>query len=462
LLHLSVILAPFVLAATFVGLPPCEAARPDEAKEPRPEDVKLLQDAGVATDGPGLLAFFRKQTLSDEQRRAIAESIKELGDDDFEVRQRASAKLIALKAAAVPALRHALNHRDAEVASRAKACMSILGSLPPGDVRAAAAWALIVRKPPQAVEVLLAFLPDIADAAEEDRIVAALTALGVRDGNVAPALLAALRDKLPVRRAIAAEILAAVGDANQRAAVRKLLTDADRGVRLHVAVALTCARDKVAVPVLIDVAADMSRDQTREAQELLRLLAGANAPRAVPGGQPAARKQYRDAWNAWWKEQGAAVDLAQIETGPPKKAKVSARASRTWAERGGTPDGAFEAGGWGSDGYAPQWIEADLGAPTRLASLWMKPCQDPAVCNTTHEIWMSDEPIGDDRTKAKLVHRFKGQTESEHPLACDFPKGLAGRYVQIRTTESASWVSWRRIEIRVGRTRSPFVRDEGP
>ena len=91
----------------------------------------------------------------------------------------------------------------------------------------------------------------------------------------------------------------------------------------------------------------------------------------------------------------------------------------------------------------------------------MKPCQSPAVCNTTHEIWVSDQPIGDDRTKAKLVHTFKGQTENERPLASDFPKGLSARYVQIRTTESPSWVCWYCIKIRVGRTRSPFFKEEG-
>ena len=455
-------LSLIALAATVVRLPLCAAAWPDQAKQPCPEDVKLLQDAGVETDGPGLVAFFRKQTLSDELRCTIAEWIKQLGDENFDVRELASAKLIALKAAAVPALRHALNQRDAEVVSRAKECLSALGSLSPSDLRAAAARALIVRKPLEAVEILLAFLPDAADPPEEDRIVAALTALGVRDGKVDPALLAALTDKLPLRRAVAAEVLAAVGAANHRAAVRKLLTDADRGVRLHVAVALTYARDKDAVPVLIDVTADMSREQTRDAQELLRLLAGAKAPRAIPGGQAAARKQYRDEWNAWWKEHGAAVDLARVEAGPPSKAKVAARASASWVDMGKTPDGAFDApGGWNAGGYAPQWIEADLGAPNRLASLWVNPAQLPLVCDTTHEIWVSDEPIGDERTKAKLVHTFKGQTENAQLLEFDFPKGLSARFVQIRTTESASWVAWNRIELQVGRTRSRFVHEEG-
>ena len=37
----------------------------------------------------------------------------------------------------------------------------------------------------------------------------------------------------------------------------------------------------------------------------------------------------------------------------------------------------------------------------------MTPSQLPVVCDTTHEVWVSDLPISDDRTKAKLAHTFK-------------------------------------------------------
>jgi hypothetical protein len=217
---------------------------------------------------------------------------------------------------------------------------------------------------------------------------------------------------------------------------------------------------------LIEVTAELSPEQTREAQEILRLLAGGNAPRTAPGGQEAARKKYRDNWKVWWKEHGAAVDLARVEAGPLTRARVTARASATCTlnQAKVTPDQAFASEatqGWAAGNYAPQWIEADLGASNRLARLRMNPNQLPVVCDTTHEVWVSDEAIGENRTKAKLVHTFKGQTESGRALAFDFPKGLSARYVQIRTTRSASWVAWKRIEIQVGRTRSRFVKEEG-
>ena len=88
--------------------------------------------------------------------------------------------------------------------------------------------------------------------------------------------------------------MASAGAVNQRAAVRQLLTDPDRAVRLHVAVALIYARDKDAVPVLIDLLADLPPGRTGEAEQLLRFLAGAKAPRLPSGDNAAARKQYRD------------------------------------------------------------------------------------------------------------------------------------------------------------------------
>jgi hypothetical protein len=115
---------------------------------------------------------------------------------------------------------------------------------------------------------------------------------------------------------------------------------------------------------------------------------------------------------------------------------------------------------WNSGGYAPQWIEADLGAPARLAGLRLVVHQLPDG-DTTHEVWVSDEPIGEDRTKAKLAHTFKGRTELDKPLKVDFAGGLSVRYVQIRTTESPSWVAWGPIEVLVGRARPHFVAEDG-
>jgi hypothetical protein len=135
---------------------------------------------------------------------------------------------------------------------------------------------------------------------------------------------------------------------------------------------------------------------------------------------------------------------------PPPPVPFSARASSSW-EPNTTPERAFDGNRgtyWNSGGYAPAWIEADLGAVKPLAGIVLIPVQDVAG-PTTHEVWVSDEPIGDDRTKAKLIHTFQGEFKNEQPLKYDFPKELSARYVQVRTTQSPTWIAWFEIEISV-------------
>src|SRR5262249_58728224 len=113
---------------------------------------------------------------------------------------------------------------------------------------------------------------------------------------------------------------------------------------------------------------------------------------AGPGERTASRNQYRAAWQAWWKEHGGAVNLAGLDALPARKARVSARASNTGENT--TPEMAFDGDRstvWNAGNYAPQWIEADLGASTRLARILLALSLLPAG-ETTHEIWVSQAP----------------------------------------------------------------------
>src|SRR5262249_7875149 len=148
----------------------------------------------------------------------------------------------------------------------------------PGELLATAVRVLAARKPQRSMETLLAYLPENAHPEVEEEIVHALMVLGVRTGEVDPALVHSLKDPRPVCRAIGAEVLASEDNASQRAAVRKLLSDPDRAVRLHVAMSLSYARDNEAVPVLIDLVAELPREHAGPAENLLRRLAGAKAP----------------------------------------------------------------------------------------------------------------------------------------------------------------------------------------
>ncbi|MBP3957479.1 sigma-70 family RNA polymerase sigma factor [Gemmata sp. G18] len=136
---------------------------------------------------------------------------------------------------------------------------------------------------------------------------------------------------------------------------------------------------------------------------------------------------------------------------PSSRATASARASSTGDEADG-PSNPFasldKVSRWNSGGYAPGWIEADLGTSRKLDRITLVASQTPKG-ETVHEVWVSDVPIGKDRAKAKLVHTFVGETDNLQELKYTFTPGLTARYVQIHTTESPSWVGWANIDLQV-------------
>jgi hypothetical protein len=92
--------------------------------------------------------------------------------------------------------------------------------------------------------------------------------------------------------------------------VRKLLQDPEPLVRLRVAQALATARDREAVPVLIDLLPQPA-SVGEQAEVSLHQIAGERGPKVPLGRDDAARQKCREAWTAWWNEHGPAVELAR-------------------------------------------------------------------------------------------------------------------------------------------------------
>src|SRR5262249_34568798 len=111
----------------------------------------------------------------------------------------------------------------------------------------------------------------------------------------------ALEDPVPLRRATAAEILCRHGGESQRPQVRRLLRDPKAHVRMRTALALAEFHDLEAVPVLIDLLADLPAPLTRPVEDYLMQLAGEWSLTVPPADDPTARKLRRDLWVAWWK-----------------------------------------------------------------------------------------------------------------------------------------------------------------
>src|SRR6185436_4617566 len=110
--------------------------------------------------------------------------------------------------------------------------------------------------------------PFAGDAQILEAVQSALNLLAVRDGLGDPALLQAVGDPHPAKRTAAG-------------------------------VALVEAKDKDAVPMLIDRLADTSTPSAWQVIELLERIAGDKAP-AVYADSKTPPAKVRDAWHQWW------------------------------------------------------------------------------------------------------------------------------------------------------------------
>ena len=98
---------------------------------------------------------------------------------------------------------------------------------------------------------------------------------------------------------------------------------------------------------------------------------------------------------------------------------------------------------WGAGGFAPQWIEIDLGQQATIVQVRLTVAQTPAGV-TAHRVWglaAQDEGY-------RLLHDFIGETQDgavlEHTPEAPW-EGV--RYVRVETLNSPSWVAWREVEV---------------
>ena len=130
-------------------------------------DESMLREAGLKPDGPGLLDYLRKQTLSDEDNVRLAQTVRRLGDRLYAVREQASNDLLAAERSALPFLRPALHDSDWEIRKRARRCLDAIETGPGLSRLESASRLLADRRPAGTAEVLLNYLPLSIDALKD-------------------------------------------------------------------------------------------------------------------------------------------------------------------------------------------------------------------------------------------------------------------------------------------------------
>jgi hypothetical protein len=310
--------AGLTLWAALLATPVARAA---EAADPfmRQDDERILREAKVTPDAAGLLAFFRKRTLSDADRRGIADLIIQLGHRSFARRESASRKLESWGPPALQFLSASSKAgKDLEVVRRSQRIVETIQRGPGVLLPCAAARQLARLKPDDAIPVLLSYLPFADDESVQDTVFLALADLGNRSDRLAP-LRAALKDPLPIKRAAAGFVLCRASE-KMRAEARKLLADGDDIVRLRTAQGLLAARDRQGVPALIGLLTSKVPDVGWQAEDLLlRALGEATTVPAPSTPGVSGRKEYRDRWVKWWQTNGAKAALTSLEHEPAQR-----------------------------------------------------------------------------------------------------------------------------------------------
>ncbi|HMC89326.1 MAG TPA: HEAT repeat domain-containing protein, partial [Gemmataceae bacterium] len=222
-------------------------------------DEELLKSAGLPADGPGLLRFFQSRTELSLKRERVEGLIQQLSIGPQASREQAAAELVSMGVVVVPFLRQALKDPDdREAASRARHCLEAIEN---PSIVAAAARRLAEMQPQGAAGALLAYVPFAEDGAGVEEIQAGLVLLAARDGALDPAFAAALNDAVPARRMAAALALCRAPGARHAPLTKGLLRDRKPRVRLAVALSLATLYDEEAVPVLIDLLAELPPEQ---------------------------------------------------------------------------------------------------------------------------------------------------------------------------------------------------------
>jgi hypothetical protein len=298
------------------------AARPvaaDEKDTTVAEDERLVREAREPTDAAGLVAFFRKRTLSNADQVVLERLVQQLGARSFRQRESASRQLLKWSTSARNFLEAAAHGGDPEIVRRAVLCLDEINNGPGPSLPSAAARLLARRGHPDAVAVLLAYLPFADDSSVQDDVLAALLTLAQDKDKTKTPLKPALKDDVPIKRAAAAYVLGRSADKDVRAAVKKLLADKEAVVRLRAAQGLLTAHEKDAVPVLIDLLVAQPADIVWQVEDLLLRIAGEGAPAVPPSSDSKAREKYRDHWAKWWQANAAKVDLPKLSQEPPQR-----------------------------------------------------------------------------------------------------------------------------------------------
>ena len=297
---------------------------PASAKESiSKSDLDVLAGVNLKADPASLLDYLRKQTHPEADPKRMEALIRDLGDDIFQTREAAYAKIVTLGKTALVALKEAAERdTDPEIKHRAGDLRHMLEAKVEPAIQVATVRLLARLKPAGTSEALLNFLPCAPDLSVIEEVCKALDSIAIVNGKLDPTIASSLDDAKSIRRAAAGQATILAKNAEHLPAARKLLKDSDALVRLRVGLALVQAHDAAAtsdaLPVLIECLDQLPPENLWRVEDLLIRLAGEGKnPNVSLGTNEQSRKVAFEAWNQWYAKNSKDIDLAKLDQSEP-------------------------------------------------------------------------------------------------------------------------------------------------
>ena len=289
-----------------------------------PESAATLRRYEVEPTAADVLRVLRQWRPDAGNRERIARLVRDLGDNNWAVRERASRELAGMGRLAESALRDAAGSNDAEVVRRARRLLADCRSGQAEELLAAALEWLRQSPTPQATALLLDLLPVLPDEFRSPARDALWVCAGPGD---VPRLRQAIGDARPAVREAAIVALERAAGVEAVRDLEPLLIDKNEAARLAVARALLDRLPRQAIAALVGLLDSREPDLREQAAWLLEQVSGIAPPDETPAGLAEAAAR----WKAWAATGPAGhprpLGLKRLECYAPKAASFDGKSS---------------------------------------------------------------------------------------------------------------------------------------
>lgn len=253
----------------------------DELAESKQRDAALLESHGVATSAEGIDRHFESLRLIGKPDPGAAALIAKLGDDDYRVREDATAEILNSSNIPIEQLRAALKSPDAEIAARARRILSsqqVARQLSRVNHREEIVTALcrtIQRSPrPESATAILKTAAAFVGTREQMAAMDALAAAAQPEHETA--LRKAVASENEPLRAMAVRGLIRIAPASELKSYYEHLTDERELVAIAAAHSLAERGDNVGLATLTSLAASKQVEVRARSIQLLRAMTSEN------------------------------------------------------------------------------------------------------------------------------------------------------------------------------------------